>query len=110
MNLKTEKITVDAIKFVVEEDSKEIGRAFLYILKNDLHQEPFGLMEDVFVDETRRGQGLGRKLVEAVIEGAKSRGCYKLICTSRNSNPEVHEFYKKFGFREWGKEFRIDLR
>ena len=30
------------IKFFVEKDGKEIGRAFLYIMNNGLKKEPFG--------------------------------------------------------------------
>jgi len=34
------------IKFFVEENGKELGRAYLYVLRNDLHERPFGLLED----------------------------------------------------------------
>ena len=44
-----------------------------------------------------------------LIEEAKNQGCYKLICTSRNSKPRVHSLYEKIGFKDWGKEFRIDF-
>lgn len=78
-------------------------------MKNDLHEVPFGLMEDVFVDETLRGQGIGTKIVQKLIEVAKEKKCYKLICTSRYSKPKVHELYEKIGFKDHGKEFRIDF-
>lgn len=74
-----------------------------------MHELPFGFMEDVFIDESQRGQGLGSKLVEIVIEGARKRGCYKLICTSRYVKPKVHELYERLGFRDHGKEFRMDF-
>lgn len=110
MNI-TKKIQKDshAIKFEAQKNGSTVGRAYLYILKNDLHDEPFGYIEDVFVDESERGQGLGGKLVEAVIVEARERGCYKLVGNSRHDRPKVHEFYKKFGFKDWGREFRIDL-
>lgn len=93
----------------METGGKEIARAFLYLLKNDLHQKPFGFMEDVFVQEEFRGKGYGKKIVEALIEEARKKGCYKLICTSRPSRDKVHAWYKKLGFREQGFEFRIDF-
>lgn len=88
---------------------KIVGRAFLYVLSNRLHAEPFGFMEDVFVDESCRGQGIGEALVKRVIAEAKKRGCYKLVATSRYERPKVHDLYLKLGFKDQGKEFRIDF-
>lgn len=98
-----------ATKFTAEEDGKILGRAYLYVVFNDLHKEPFGFMEDVFVEEESRGKGIGTKLVNEVIAEAKKENCYKIICTSRYEKPEVHLLYKKLGFKDYGKEFRIDL-
>jgi len=97
------------VKFTVEENGKEVGRASLYVLWNDLHQEPYGLLEDVFVDEVCRGKGYGRELVHAVIDEGKKINCYKLIATSRESRTEVHAMYEKYGFKKYGLEFRINF-
>ncbi|NMG11641.1 GNAT family N-acetyltransferase [Brasilonema sp. UFV-L1] len=78
-------------------------------MHNDLHNEPFGLMEDVFVDENYRGKGYGTQLVKKIIEIAREYRCYKLIATSRSSKPKVHELYQRLGFEEHGVEFRINL-
>ena len=109
MDIQKKEILTKSIKFSVVENGQEVGRAFLCILKNDIHDKPFGLMEDVFIFEKFRGQGIGTKLVKKVIEEAKNRDCYKLIATSRNSRPLVHDLYLKIGFDDWGKEFRIDF-
>jgi len=76
---------------------------------NSLHEAPFGLLEDVYVDESVRGSGLGTEIVNAVVTEAKGRGCYKLVATSRYARPKVHELYVRLGFKDHGKEFRIDL-
>lgn len=99
-----------AIKITATEDNQEIGRAWLYVLYNDLHAEPFGLLEDVFVEEKHRGSGVGTKLVQAVIEEAKKNGCYKLIATVRNSKGGLCPWYEKQGFTNYGVEFRMNLR
>ena len=104
-----QKIKSEAIKFELFDGEKKIGRAYLYLIKNDLHKEPYGYLEDLFVEECYRSSGFGRQLVQTVIEEAKKLGCYKLVGTSRNSSAEVHEFYRKLGFEEYGKEFRITL-
>ena len=97
------------IKIKAEEDGNLLGWAYLYIMYNDLHKEPFGFMENVFVKEESRGKGVGSKLIESIISEAKKQNCYKIICTSRYSNDKVHPLYAKFNFKDYGKEFRLDL-
>ena len=96
-------------KFEYMIDGKRVGRAFLFIIYNDLHQKPYGLLEDVFVEEKYRGKGIGKELIKRVIEKAKELGCYKLIATSRFEREMVHKLYENLGFKKWGYEFRLDL-
>lgn len=109
MNVKADLLTATGIRFSFQDNNCEIARAYLYLMHNDLHKEPFGLLEDVYVDEKYRGQGIGSKLIKNVIETAKERNCYKLIATSRSSREQVHELYTKIGFENYGVEFRIDF-
>ena len=97
------------VRFSINGSSGEVARAYLYVMKNDLHQAPFGLMEDVFVAESERGSGLGTALVREVIAAAREAGCYKLIATSRASRSKVHELYERLGFANHGVEFRMNL-
>ncbi len=108
MLIKKRLIKSNGIRFSAQINGKEVGRAYLYVLFNDLHSKPFGLLEDVFVEEEFRGKGIGTSLTKAVIEEAKPL-CYKLIATSRYSRPAVHQLYQGLGFMHWGKEFRIDF-
>lgn len=109
MRIDKKIIQTKGIKLFIKQNGKVVARAFLYIMKNDLHKEPFGLMEDVFVDENLRGQGIGTDLVNKVIEAAKENRCYKLIATSRHERPQTHALYEQLGFKNHGVEFRIDL-
>lgn len=100
------------IKITVEDNGREIGRGTLYVMYNDLHPEngrPFGLMEDIYVEEAFRGTGIGTKIVNSVIEAAKEHNCYKLIGQCRYGKEKVHELYQKLGFKDHGKNFRMDL-
>lgn len=106
---KTVKKNVYGVKITYQDKGKEVGRAYLYILNNALHKRPFGFLEDVFVNEKYRGHGLGSKLIEAAIFEAKKRKCYKLIATSRNTKPQLRNFYHRFGLDVWGVEFRKDF-
>jgi len=48
-------------------------------------------------------------LVQAAIEEAKKIGCYKLVATTRHHREIVCAWYEKFGFKNYGAEFRMDL-
>lgn len=109
MNFTNQEFDSKAIKIIAQENGQTVGRAFLYIIKNDLHEQPYGLLEDVFVEENQRGHGIGEQLVKKIIALAQEKNCYKLVGTSRLTRNNVHNFYKKLGFIEYGKEFRINF-
>lgn len=109
MEIVAKTIRSKGFRFSISEGEREIARAYLYLMYNDLHQEPFGLLEDVYVAESDRGKGLGTKIVIRVIAAAKEQECYKLIATSRTSRLQVHQLYKRLGFEVRGLEFRLDF-
>lgn len=110
MKVHQEPQSARGIRFSIrEDDDHEVARAYLYIMHNDLHAVPFGLLEDVFVEESERGQGFGTELVQAVVNAAREAECYKLIATSRTSRPKVHMLYERLGFKNHGFEFRMDM-
>lgn len=109
MDVSRKKLPAQGLRFSVSSDGAELARAYLYLMHNDLHQEPFGLMEDVFVDESQRGSGLGTRMVHEIVAAAREAGCYKLIATSRDSRPKVHELYRRLGFSDHGREFRMNF-
>ena len=108
-SIRREERRARGIRFSIAGPAGEIARAYLYVMTNDLHDAPFGLLEDVFVAESERGSGLGTALVNEVIAAAREAGCYKLVATSRASRPKVHELYERLGFANYGIEFRLNL-
>jgi GNAT superfamily N-acetyltransferase len=109
MKVDRQDRTAKGIRFSIQGSGGEVARAYLYLMTNDLHDAPFGLLEDVYVDESERGGGLGTTLVNEVIAAAREAGCYKLIATSRTSRPKVHELYERLGFAKHGVEFRMNF-
>lgn len=109
METRKEELSVEGIRLSVQEKDKEVAHAYLYVMRNDLHEEPFGLVEDIFVEEAWRGKGYGTELLKELIEEARRRRCYKIIATSRHSRENVHRWYQKLSFRDHGVEFRLDL-
>lgn len=109
MKIESESRHASGTRFSISCDNVELARAYLYVMSNDLHDEPFGLLEDVYVNDNHRGEGLGKALVSEVISEAKKSGCYKLIATSRSARLRVHELYENLGFENYGLEFRMNI-
>jgi len=109
MDIQEQEIQTKAIKYTIEEDGNVVGRVSLFFIVNDLHEEPYGLIEDVFVDDTQRGKGIGTKLIQHVIDEAKKHGCRKLIAQSRYGKNGIHLLYERLGFTDHGKNFRMDF-
>ncbi len=97
------------LKVSVMDNGKEVGRAYLYLMYNDLHKRPFGFVEDVFIDESFRGDGIGKDLMKQIVDLAKENNCYKMIFTSRFVKEKLHSYYERQGFTKHGFEFRIDF-
>lgn len=54
--------------------------------------------EIVSLDSLREGQGLGTKLINAVIEEARKHNCPRLFLITTNDNLNALGFYQKRGF------------
>lgn len=109
MTVSHQAVHTRGLRFAVERGGREIAHAYLYLMSNDLQGVPFALMDDVLVDESVRGTGVGTELVDAIIATAKAERCYKLIAISRDGRPEIDELYRRRGFIERGTEYRIDF-
>jgi len=65
-----------------------------------------GHIEDVAVHKNKQGCGVGKKLVDHLVEAAKGWGCYKIIL---DCAADLIPYYSKSGFKEWSTGMRIDL-
>lgn len=91
--------------FVIEDKGKIIATAKLLIEHKLIRGgSKVGHLEDVVVDKNYRQYGLGKKLVNKIVEIARERGCYKIIGNCDNS---LIGFYEKLGFLNKGSQFAI---
>lgn len=82
--------------FVAKDGERTIGA--LTLVENNLLSGYKASIEDVVVDTSRRGEGIGRKLIEFVIQFAKNLGIEKIDLTSRPDRLVANQLYKKIGF------------
>jgi ribosomal protein S18 acetylase RimI-like enzyme len=55
-------------------------------------------IEDVIVDSSRNGQGIGRQLIDAMVARARELGCRTVDLTSRPSREVANHLYESAGF------------
>ncbi|MDA8040102.1 MAG: GNAT family N-acetyltransferase [Actinomycetota bacterium] len=78
-------------------------KAIVGMLTLVTYRIPTGLhavIEDVVVDETRRGAGIGAALVAAALSEAEQRGARNVDLTSRPSREAANRLYSKMGFMQ----------
>jgi len=92
---------VDGI--VALEKGNVIGYASIHYIKKITRKS--GIIEDVVVKENQRGKGIGKLLVNNLIEKAKKNNCDKIILSSSEINLK---FYQKLGFQK--NEFEMIMR
>ena len=92
---------VDGI--VALEKGNVIGYASIHYIKKITRKS--GIIEDVVVKENQRGKGIGKLLVNNLIEKAKNNNCDKIILSSSEKNLK---FYQKLGFQK--NEFEMIMR
>jgi GNAT superfamily N-acetyltransferase len=56
------------------------------------------LLEDLFVDASARGAGLGRAMMEGILEHARARGCRRVELDTNETNTAALALYGSFGF------------
>src|SRR5262249_24280438 len=71
---------------------------------------PCGFVHDVCVDESARGQGVGRDLVRAAVEWIHSRGMSQVVLWSKTGNVSAQRLFASLGFRPTMIEMTFEPR
>jgi aminoglycoside 6'-N-acetyltransferase I len=61
---------------------------------------PVGYIEGWYVDEDRRREGIGRELVEAAEQWARSKGCRQMASDAELWNDVSHRAHGAIGYQE----------
>lgn len=95
--------------FLAEEDNTTVGLATLYIIPLLRRKTPRGELEELVVTKSMRRKGIGKKLLQAVIDYCKEHGIYSLKLSSLIEMTDAHAFYIKQGGMMNEKRFRFDI-
>jgi GNAT superfamily N-acetyltransferase len=80
--------------------SRAIGMATAQLVISTAEGAPSAWIEDVVVREDWRGKGLGRALLDAVLEWARSRGAVRAQLLADLDNAPALAFYDRVGWQE----------
>ena len=94
---------------VADLDGEVVGLAHLQVTPTIEYDRPAAKIGALVVDESHRGEGVGRRLVDALEAEARARGCCLLFLTTSVRRADAHEFYRRVGLEETGKRFTKSL-
>ena len=73
------------------------------------HEAPIAQLTLLVVDERHRSHGVGRTLVAAAEEWARTRGAKRFVVTTALRRADAHAFYEKLEFKHTGRRYGKDF-
>jgi ribosomal protein S18 acetylase RimI-like enzyme len=94
---------------IARDGNKIVGTAMVIVYPTTFRFE--SRIEDVVVDESARGRGVGEALVKECIEVARSRGAAIVELQTARSREAANRLYERIGFeRRDSNPYRMTLR
>ncbi len=90
--------------FLAYADSKAVGIATCFLGFSTFAAKPLINIHDLAVLPGHRGQGIGKRLLAAVEQAGRERGCVKLTLEVNVNNTRAKHTYESFGFRHTGAD------
>ena len=88
--------------YVAEDNQKIVGFITGEILsKKEWYTVQLGTINNLFVLEEYRGKGIGKKLMETMMDAFKEKGINNFELYALNNNENALKFYEKLGFRKY---------
>jgi GNAT superfamily N-acetyltransferase len=85
--------------WVAERGDELVGYTVLSFGFSLEHGGRDGLIDELFVTDAERGQGVGTALLEAVFEGCRGEGVRSVHLEVDHTNPRAEALYGRLGFR-----------
>lgn len=84
--------------FVARQDGEVIAMANLLVIISTAEGGLVGLLEDVIVAKPQRGRGIGRQLLDHVLQWCWQQGLLRVTLLTAHDNRAALAFYEKAGF------------
>jgi len=94
---------------VAEQDGQVIGFANCIVHGITWAVAPVCYLEDLFVDPAVRGGGIGRALIQEVIDMAKAKGWDRVYWKTNASNAVAQVLYNKVATRTQSVVYEVNL-
>lgn len=95
--------TDDVVIFIAAEESQVLGYCFCFMkrCKNDpvMCDRKELYIDDLCIDESKRGQRIGKCLYEAACDYAKAQGCHSVTLNVWCCNESAMGFYQSLGMK-----------
>ena len=92
----------EIVLVAVADDGEIAGFCYGQPYMSICYNRPMGALNDLFVKENYRGQGIAQKLVKAMEDALAKRGCTSVrLVTGINS--AANDFYLKNGYKQASK-------
>jgi len=85
------------------------GLATMHVRHTLNHETPIAQLTLLVVDEAQRNRGIGRVLVAAAEEWARSCGAKRFVVTTALRRADAHAFYEKLDFKHTGRRYGKDF-
>lgn len=97
------------IYLCAEHEKRVIAFGSLHIQGLLHHSGKVGEVQELIVDSSFQGMGIGREMVKRLMDTAAEKGCCQVEVSSGKSRQRAHEFYINLGFQKSHYKFTLSL-
>jgi GNAT superfamily N-acetyltransferase len=97
------------LTLVAERDGRVVGMAGVHLQRTYEADGEIARIMSFVVGSEERGGGVGRALISAVEDWARSRGAADIMLTAHERRAGAHEFYRRLGYDRTGYRFYKEL-
>jgi ribosomal protein S18 acetylase RimI-like enzyme len=92
----------ESVVLVAERDGVVLGYAWGAVEGIDYMslRGPAGVLYDIVVDATLRGQGIGRQLLDAILRALAALGAPRVVLSTASRNEAAQRLFASVGFRQ----------
>lgn len=100
----------NSLVMVAERSGTVIGYVFADVESTNWMElrGPCGVVQDIYVDESARHEGAGRKLMSAAIDWIRSKGRSQVVLLTKDRNEHAQHLFTSLGFRPTMIEMTLD--